>query len=230
MERIDMQNFEDEYKIHDIYTVAPSKKKSELFKLVLVHFSEAKDFDQAILEWNIDSVSDNLSVHNSISDQGEASSMCICSHEIKQSYYVKNQVNNNILRIGSECINKFMSDNLKEQANILKKQMHYQKTGSQAYKMCGVCHRHNIPIESPSWKNTCKACFKKGDKAEAVINMNNRPCETCHQLRIPPTEPSWKLKCSTCYKANCRICTKCLKPTIQQNAPKWITMCSKCYN
>jgi hypothetical protein len=229
MDRINMYDEEDDYKIQELYTKAPSKKKAELFQFILLHFSDAKELEDAIEEWSIDSVSDSMMVRNSISGQSESSSFCICSQEISQRYFVKND-NGNILRIGNECINKFMSDALKHQANIFKRQMQYEKSGTGLHRMCAVCHRHNIPSDKPSWMVTCKTCFKSGHRATSAVHINNRPCSNCNQLLIPRDAPQWRTLCPSCYKNNCRPCSKCFKKIIPNTEPSWKQVCNQCYH
>ena len=67
MDSINMHLDEDDYKLHVLWDKSKSQSKEVLFKVVLLHFSDAQDLGDTVEEWNIDSFSDNMMVQNSIS-------------------------------------------------------------------------------------------------------------------------------------------------------------------
>jgi hypothetical protein len=187
---IDMsdRNFEESI-LSDIWKTVkggcPSKLEAVLFK----YSEESKSFDLAIGEWHM------LGVVTA------DFSWCICSHKIQDKYFIKNTINGNILRIGSECIHKFLSDDIKEEARDLRTQLKYQQKGNSSHRMCSSCKRHSIPIDEESWKTICRTCFKKGVReVESLALVEGRICIICNRPTIPLDEPEWKTKCRSCYK------------------------------
>lgn len=232
-ETIDMLSFNEDEKIISIWNKTKKKSKPELLKAVLFTYSEDKS-DDNFNEWSTYRVKTD--------EDDDEETFCCCSHTIHDLYFIKNKVNDNVLRVGSECIHKFLPLEAEKDATILRKQLHYQKSGSGKHRMCYSCHRNSIPITEPKWNNTCKKCQKSGLIAETknIIQLNGRECSECHKVCIPDSEPSWKTQCQSCYKANHpnypqnnedthRRCETCKKLCISKEEPFWKKKCVSCY-
>lgn len=68
------------------------------FKNVLLHYSESEEYDDALEEWTMIS-----NKYIPIKKQGR----CICSNRITRRFFIVNKLNDNVLCLGSSCINKF---------------------------------------------------------------------------------------------------------------------------
>jgi len=228
---IDMQNSIYDSVVMELWEQFGVKSLPERFLLVLTTYSVSKLLADAITEWSMYYVSDSQQV----------SSFCICSHTISSEYFVRNEHNGNILRIGSECINKFMNDETKQEADVLRRQLNYKKAGNDIHRMCANCHRHSIPKEEPIWKTVCKSCFKKGERStDPLILADGRECSSCHKMLISKQEPDWKTTCHPCYK-NLQSMPIQSKPTYVSNIKHELDLndhskitdsnrqCSSCY-
>jgi hypothetical protein len=67
------------------------------FETVLLNYSETEEYEDALQEWIIVS---NISTKKN-------HSRCICSKPITRRYFILNELNGNVLCIGSSCIGKF---------------------------------------------------------------------------------------------------------------------------
>ena len=164
-------------------------KKEQRFTSMMVEFSSKKDEDY-INEWDV--------VNNTwdIPHQDQ----CICSQEIQNNYFIRNRVNGTVLVIGSECINKFGSEEMKDKHKVMKK----QDTYSGDRRMCVSCCKYMISANAESWKNVCKSCYKNGDKTVSKVYADTNGlivCPSCKQYKINK-EDSWKKECSSCWYMN----------------------------
>lgn len=174
----------------------------------------------------------------------EKKSFCICSKTpILHSFYIRNIINGNTLRIGSECIRKFSNAKMDNDSEILLKQITYNpENSSTKRRFCPGCKKNNIMPSSEF--QICKPCWKKGKKPESVLYHDGRECESCHRLTIPSFAESWKTKCIDCFRksqetpkttssstpiSSFRICEDCREPTIDPNDPSWKKICGPCY-
>ena len=74
------------------------KSMPDKFKIVLLNYSESEDYEEALNEWLI--VSKDCYIK-------ERHSYCICSNKISRKFYIVNEINGNVLCLGSSCISKF---------------------------------------------------------------------------------------------------------------------------
>lgn len=206
---IDMQDPTEDSKVESIWCNILSGHMSSRFKAVLLYYSESDNIEDAINEWNL----------YKVSDANDVSSICICSHDIHHEYYVRHQTNGNILRIGSECINKFMGEDVRTDADILRKQLQYQKKGNGSKRICESCHHHKIPIDAPIWKVKCKSCFTTNPKTTTVplIYVDGKTCSVCKRLTIHHDEPEWKTICKGCYNNGHRTAPMMPTPMMSAN-------------
>lgn len=224
MASIDMLNQDHDYKVARIWEKT-NGNMSKKFKAVLLHYSvEKEDIKIAKDEWSEHKVIETVD------------SFCICSHDIVIRYFYINRKNGNILRIGSECILKFMNEEASKDVKILKSQRRYEKNGNGSHRMCFECNRYSISVDEPEWKNTCKSCFKKvGASSKSIVLLKGRNCIVCLKSTISLDEPAWKTKCKECYneetssEEECRQCIICKEFNIKDTEPEWKNKCLKCY-
>lgn len=201
------------------------------FIAVLLKYSNEKD-DIAIAEteWCY------LSVNR------DEPSQCICSHEIEERHFIKNKYNSNVLRIGSECINRFLGDGVKQDTKLIKQQLAYEKNGNGSHRLCSSCKRHSIPISTEDWVKICKSCYKKrkitGENivvTESLPLLNGRNCTVCLRPTIPVGAEEFKTKCQQCWKKSLetkvegRECQDCKQHNIPLSSEKYVVRCYKCY-
>jgi len=74
-------------------------KTNEKFQTELLYYSIANDYKEATEEWNL-----------LYSEEREG--YCICGHDIKNIYYIKNKYNNTTLPVGKDCIKNFLGDKI----------------------------------------------------------------------------------------------------------------------
>jgi hypothetical protein len=177
------------------------------FKAVIAVFSNVNNEDTMLQEWTHAPIGPNL--HN----------MCICSHAIQHNIYIKNTINNNILVVGNECINKL--NPTKQLRLITKKQYNVVKTldKTKQYKPCNNCK--DYIILHPSNVDYCNKCLpnfqKKCYGCHTIITCldhdqiyceqcNIKPCIVCKNSFSHPTEtmcniclPKIQKKCHGCH-------------------------------
>jgi hypothetical protein len=199
----------------------------ERFAAVILAYSHSKNYSVAINEWSV-------ITHNS----SNCIEYCICSHKIEINNHVKNNINGNILVIGSECINKFGSGNMKTNLRIVSNIRKY--TGTK--RLCQGCCKHKISEEAEEWKTLCKSCYKNGERTASEQYkqvMNYKQCQQCSKFSIPKDAEDWKTLCNLCYNKNLserndnikyRQCQQCKKCCIPEDAEDWKTLCNMCYN
>lgn len=158
---------------------------------------------------------------------------CICSTDIEKLFYIKNRLNGNTLIIGSECINKFGSDEMIRIHKIKVKSATY--TGNK--RMCQSCSNFRISQNAPYYVTQCKSC-----RTSEAIRVSpevygkaadNRQCIECNKYNIPHYHDSWKIKCVACYAIadtleNNRQCTTCNKYNIPLSSDTRKTRCIIC--
>ena len=73
--------------------------------------SSSDQSDMCINEWKFS--------HYSKANPGDGI-ICICGKEIQNLYYIENTINNNLLMVGSNCIEKFMRNNINNINSVIK--------------------------------------------------------------------------------------------------------------
>jgi len=83
------------------YTIYMKKDmgKKEKFIEELLRYSDKKELEDAKSEWDIISVK-------------EKDGKCICGQQLVYSITLRNNINNNEITVGADCLNKFISNNL----------------------------------------------------------------------------------------------------------------------
>lgn len=216
----------------------PHSNKPQRFELVLVHYSEDNTFDKALEEWqNVYAGGDDY--------QGQT--FCICSHPITNLYYIRNSLNDNVLRVGSECIGKVnFSEEVKNKTKALVKSSNYK--GDK--RMCQACGRHSIEYDLPAYHTRCKKCYKAGNMSlPEYMNLDNskieKSCKDCGGSYLVLPDEEWKNQCTSCYKKSLslqssrpvqsdsskveKICKDCRKKYLVLPAENWKTQCLNCY-
>ena len=172
---------------------------------------------------------------------GESKERCFCTQTIHQLRYALYKPKNQLILIGSECVNKFLGKEKQKVAdgnacmmcnNVLDKRKEYHRDGycskecqeQHLYRKCIGCEELSI-LKSKSINTVlCNPCLN--------LRKNFRKCEKCDNLRVPVEEPKWKTVCKYCYvtgKDTYRNCIGCLLPKIEEYKPEWIKLCKDCY-
>lgn len=217
---IDMLNRNDDEMVKKLWKGTCTSNMPENFTNVLINFSENKN--NYIEEWELINEESKLGI----------GSFCICSHEIDNNYFYKNKSNNNILRIGSECMLKLCDELGNEKhKKILKAYKRLKKTNVKRF--CYICGKNNIMPDKPISDKICNPCIQKGYEYDDIYEsdfakMCMKKCEICRKIDI--LESPEIQKCRTCYIENTmRKCIKCNELKINKKEPSWKKKCLKCY-
>lgn len=127
------------------------------FERVILYYSESNNFNEAMSEWS----GSDLHV--------DSNSRCICSHDINYVNYVVNSKTNFMLRIGSDCIDKFSEhDELKQELAEYQKRIKYK--GDKYW--CTGCKRH---MSNDIYAPVCNTCSKYGVKSSTDYILEKYP-------------------------------------------------------
>ncbi|CAK7994536.1 Hypothetical protein POVR1_LOCUS60 [uncultured virus] len=204
-----------------VWEALDSKALPDRFMAVLVAYSRSKNYNEAVKEWNL--------IKSEKPEYNTEGTKCICSKDIDRLYPVTNSLNGNTLYIGSSCIDKFCTDDLKSSLKVAMKAQKYQGEN----KMCKGCCNYRLPPDADSWKY-CKSCFEAGVKEpckEYRDFAKYKTCVECGENVIEPTD--WRDKCYGCYKAlmeYARECCDCGEKKILPTEEDYVTKCRECYN
>lgn len=127
---VDMFNHPDAYdqQIELIWAAILGERMNPVkFMAVLKFFSVEKQEDKiALMEWT------NIIALQSTDNNG---TFCICSkYPIRFLYFIRNNKNGNILRVGSDCILKHINNNVRDQCDFFEKQREKLKEGVPALR------------------------------------------------------------------------------------------------
>jgi hypothetical protein len=166
----------------------------ELFADVILAYSHSKNalrfsknYSVAINDWSV-------ITHNS----SNCIEYCICSHNIEINNHAKNNINGNILVIGSGCISKFRTGNIKTDLRIVSNIRKHTDTK----QLCQACCKHKISEEAQERKTLCKSCYKNGERTASEKYkqvMSYKQCKQCLKFSIPK---DLKTLCNLCYNKN----------------------------
>jgi hypothetical protein len=206
--------------------------KQQLFETTLLESSVSKVYDDAINEWTI------VNIIEQIVDPDKK---CICMKKNNYYYKIINKENKNILFIGFDCIKKYCP-NLINDATILSKQLNYKNTSKEQNKrICHACHKYKIDIDTDHWRTICKGCWSNGTKtAQPIPILGNRMCDMCFMLNIHHKEPDFKTNCISCFKKLkkepiqisdelMRACVDCGALKILKTEPEYKNRCIPCF-
>lgn len=101
---------------------------------------------------------------------------CCCSHPIQNVYRITNIHTNLTLLVGSECVNKYGIESLKERL----KEVQRMEAKKKKYRLCESCDAYVIKLDEPSWKKTCRACWKKDKPCTFVVPKLKDSCSQCN--------------------------------------------------
>lgn len=156
---------------------------------------------------------------------------CICSQYIEHTYYIENQINGNVLIVGSSCICKFGTDEMAETVRSIARQRNNKE---KLRRQCFSCGKYRIGLKKPDYINQCKPCYKEKLPFLEIFLFD---CATCKRRIIPVNKQDKIKECPDCYRekeqkelaknpSNCRKCTTC---DYLITGPKWKKQCYKCY-
>ena len=186
-----------------------SNQKIRFDYILLWYSQERKDINEAIKEWEM---------VKEINDTDIDDTKCICSHDIKFKFYITNLINDNILRVGSDCIGKLNSDRLNKEMLAVK------YIGKK--RQCKDCGHHKISPDKESWITRCVPCYRK------YKNMKHRNCLDCNKY-MTDKDVTY---CQSCYlehkiysEMEYRECEICKKRNIHPKTPAYVDKCVSCY-
>jgi hypothetical protein len=194
---------------------------TEKFKTVICYFSEPGPISQIGDQWSPYAIALQ---GNYIMDNGrKIPYRCICSHLITKHIYIRNKINSNILRVGTECIEKLNSPNLTLQIKGIIKLYWSGKNG--LYQKCLCCNFYRSKVRF----GVCPLCTEEGkfipDWKEKITNQG-RKCSICLTL-IPENAEEWKKECTDCYLAR-KKCSTCSK-VMPSGSEEWKKDCYSCW-
>lgn len=205
--RIDMRIEAEDYKVQNVWDAMDnSRDKSSRFRAVIKYYStlptvipeEEYDMLAAMKEWSLFSIAPEEEEE----ENKDTTIQCICSQYINNPYYVRNKINGNILRIGSDCIQKFGSSELVMECQEAERQRLYNMRGSGRFRQCAACRKFRVGVKQPEWRKICNSCYKSGvrvqDDSKQVVG--GRECVDCHMAAIPPDKPAYVTRCIGCYR------------------------------
>lgn len=173
-------------------------------------------------------------------------STCCCSQYIEKEYFYMNRLNDNILRIGSSCIEKFAKDTTMFDDYERIRKLHRKCQGCKKVvlcteigdDLCNSCHSNPSKAEKKICMaclclrvctyGRCKACFKGDAHCIGIgIEANKKQCEKCDGDFYP--SESWKKICLDCYNAEktTRNCDKCGDEFAASE--DWKKTCKNCF-
>lgn len=179
------------------------------FKGVIVLFSVANNFEEAMLEWDVAGIASKNGSNiefTSQEDRKEERDNCICSHDICNLCFSYNHQTSIMLTIGNCCINKFGSNSMKEQlkrkVNTTKK-IKERKRGEQYCLNCA-----SLKISAKYNKLYCLSCVREGYcyPSNIVLSMiSTKKCLNCVN-QIPNVDRL--LVCTQCrtVEDGCFVC------------------------
>lgn len=198
----------------------------ERFKLIVRYFSEPIPTEDPINQWKFMQWS-----------TGEKQ-FCCCGHGIENSYFIKNIRNNNILRVGSDCIEKIGGLSIKEEFKQVKKiiKQNPPKNIKIGYESsCGECKKEFLSENKSdqycsNCLGKCNACNRPTLKRDIIKGY----CSECHEkiIKCKHCEEDFLSKngsdqyCNGC-KSQFKQCCMCGKEFLNKNAG---THCEKCYH
>lgn len=107
---------------------------------------------------------------------------CICGHDVAFPIYLTNSVNNNIVKIGLDCMMKFLP-HMQEVARLTLINL----TSVNQFKMCGSCFCFKIP-PTEQWKTLCADCYSSNRRIVSLaykIAFFYKDCVKCGNLSVP---------------------------------------------
>jgi hypothetical protein len=131
--------------------------------------------------------------NQSVPDLPALSDSCVCGHHIVCQHYItfKEDGEDFIMVLGSECIKRFMPNGMKKSCNN-----------------CGKVHKNRKKNVCNDCQKICK-CGKPKKKYSDKCNicMNSYECEKCQQLHIN----THINRCDMCRKGVCDSCNETIK-------------------
>ena len=214
-----------------IFDIDKTNSMSIRFIGVLIYNSDSDNYDEAIREWVELKQADN------------SSDCCICSHEIKLNILMEHVTGpHRTIIVGSYCIYKFGTEEMKEDLRIIEKMRNY--IGDK--KMCKNCCHYRILLTDTN-RSFCRKCdhviSKRYCKRNELnyetkcfgcdnivnINENSLHCKDCkdrilkEQLRIQEEKKIIMLQ------NNYRQCITCSKYNILINKAPYMKRCKPCW-
>jgi hypothetical protein len=215
-----------EYKLFS-RLVALSKKYNESDKTTLWNQWDLKDhlYVDIINDEETDKIND-WNTHDFHNEDNFQIMICLCSHSpIKRLNLMENRYTGERCIIGSCCIKKFSTDELKKDMKI----KIGKKEGKRYCKGCGIKLRNN----TPTWKTYHKTCFKKFGGCGDYESDNDSESDDEHEpfkVHNPKhsDKPKEQIMDNPMNKQQIKCCQVCKKPLPTEYEP-WKTYHKLCY-
>lgn len=210
------------------------KKKSERFSYILYLYSNHNNIDQGWLPKGEEYIQQWKVVKNPPKDPiNNIGLKCICSQNIEHLYFIENQLNGNVLMVGSNCICKFGTDEMIETVQSLARQRNNKET---LRRQCYSCGKYRIGPTKPDYFIQCKPCYQE---KRPMLEIFQRECITCKQKNIPINKYDKIQECIKCYtqrqqrelsldSSKYRKCVSC-DYLIASSEPWWKKQCISCF-
>lgn len=150
--------------------------------------------------------------------QRERGLRCACCQYIEIECFIRNKVNGNVIRIGSDCVGKGLNEEVHTE---IRKEKDFMKRIKQGIPFCEKCTDAHLPVEEG----------KECPIPPIRVKIPKRLCMTCG-IDFKEKE-EWKTKCKECYKKslvnkqNVKLCSKC--GTQFNSCESWKKLCISCY-
>ena len=107
---------------------------------------------------------------------GHMEYQCCCSHPIQNVYSITNTHTNLPLLVGSECVNKYGIESLKDRL----KEVQRMEAKKKKYRLCESCNAYVIKLDEPTWKKKCLPCCKKDNRCTFEVLKIKDSCSQCN--------------------------------------------------
>lgn len=154
-------------------------------KELILESSEADNTSDAYFEWDY--------YYYYFIPEGMPLDHCQCGVRIREVNFIKNRLNNNILKIGNICIELFI-DNQKLILEFEKEKKLSEKNRiikENPYKFCLLCNKKRRSNEKNLQNNIpyCNDCCKD----------NYLKCKNCKKFKVELEFVKWKPLCTFCF-------------------------------
>jgi len=216
------------------------KDKPNRFQAVVLLYSKANDYSNAILEWN------------SVYGSDDTTETCICSQEISDLYYIKNRITGATLIVGCDCIEKLGSKELQYdvrlRSKLRKKLKNYDgdkppclhcgtRKKNEDLWYCTKClsNHNNIPsrvvIESLGVMECFGCCGAFIPRLSHTLQCDKCEAPSHNSCRSCGDPLADKPRCLTCYRNKMPIKCKttcCLNMIPYTDRTAWEVLCDGC--
>tara|TARA_B110000208_G_C11672750_1_gene395850 strand:+ start:287 stop:955 length:669 start_codon:yes stop_codon:yes gene_type:complete len=158
----------------------------------------------------------SLNNDNEIPDYPEDEDKCKCGHSITQQCYITNIHTDEVLVLGSTCINKFIPDGMKKKCNKCGN-VHKNRKKNLCNTCQEICECGKTKVKKYDQCNTCMTSYECVKCQELHTNTHVNRCDKCRKGKCDSCNITIKEEYSKCFNCNypnkCIICNKKCKST-----------------